>query len=65
VGRISLGRIEQSLAVIPAPEPPDRVRRPSAGTTFSVDERRQLSKKLRSFLDRLGCLSLRSAFASI
>ena len=25
----------------------------------------QLSKKLRSFLDRLGCLSFRSAFASI
>jgi len=36
------------------------------GPRLRGDERKtQLSKKLRSFLDRLGCFSLRSAFASI
>jgi len=32
---------------------------------FIEDKNPYVSKKLRNFLDRLGCLSLRKAFASI
>ncbi len=36
-----------------------------AGLRETDVRRAQLSRKLRSFRERLGCLSLRSAFASI
>ncbi|MEA2823509.1 MAG: hypothetical protein QOJ86_5513, partial [Bradyrhizobium sp.] len=38
---------------------------PRKGAAPQDDERRQLSRKLRSFRDLDGCFSLRSAFASI
>jgi hypothetical protein len=39
--------------------------RSSPAMTVDTDLQNQLSRKLRSFLDRDGCFSFRSAFASI
>ena len=53
------------LTAISSANPPATVLGALAGESPAMTVRDQLSRKLRSFLERLGCFSLRSALASI